>query len=250
MAVLLIAAVLALGASAEEFIGPETRDALSGLEARAREAGRSPPPHAAECRALGTAGCWLPAPGGAGADPALLVYFRGYWRGHGDGRVPERERLASSRQALEFYGLEAAAAQAGAAVLVTGSSDAAVTEKEIAAVEQALGVPFGRLLVAAHSGGYAGLLRSLPGLRRPDRIVMLDDFYFTDAAQVALLEDRVRAGAVCTGFLTAHNEARWRQAFRGRLDCAVERRDDLGHQRGVNACLGAYLTGTACGGRP
>ncbi|TPW20407.1 MAG: hypothetical protein FD126_1721, partial [Elusimicrobia bacterium] len=74
----------------------------------------------------------------------------------------------------------------------------------------------------------------------------LDDFYFTDTTSVRLLQERVAAGAPCSGFYTAHNEERWRRGFKGRLDCAVVQRDDLGHEGGVNACLGPLLAGGTC----
>lgn len=243
----LLTAAAAAGALAapEDFIGAGTREALADLGARARAVGRAARPPA-ECRALGTVGCYLAPPNAGGAEPALLVYFRGFWRGHGNGSVPQGERLASSRQAMEFYGLEAAAAQAGAALLVTGSSDSQVTEKDIAAIEAASGVSFKKVHLAAHSGGYDGFFKSLPGLRRPDRIVMLDDFYFTDSARSRLVQDRVRAGAVCSGFYTSHNEARLRAGFGKEVDCAVEKKDDLGHERGVRACLGSYIVRGTC----
>lgn len=244
---LLLAVALTLcgAASAEDFIGAETRAELAAVGTRAHEVGRTAWPPA-ECLALGTVGCYMAPQITAGAEPALLVYFRGFWRGHGDGRVPEGERLASSRQALDFYGLEAAAAQAGAVVLITASSDIPVTEKDITAIEAAMGVSFKKLHLAAHSGGYNGLFKSLSGLRQPDHIVMLDNFYFTDEAKAKLVQDKVRSGAVCSGFYTSHNEARWRDGFKNQVDCAVEKKDDLGHEGGVKACLGAYLTKGTC----
>lgn len=243
MAPLLLAVLLSLGAGAraQDLVDPALISALDAVQERAQDLRPGPP-----CPALGTLGCFFTPPGLAGKEPALLVYFRGFWSGHGDGRVPERERTASARQALTYYDLAAAAEQAGAVVLVTGSSDAAVREADVAAVGAALGLSFKKVYLAAHSGGYNGLLKSLPGLRRPDRLVMLDDFYFTDRASVQMLQDRVAAGAVCSGFLTSHNAGRWQSAFAGRLDCAVQNRDDLGHTDGVRACLGPYLTTGAC----
>ncbi|TBR16735.1 hypothetical protein EPO15_18610 [bacterium] len=226
---LLLAALLALGGPASA-IGKRPADAPAPLD----------------CRPLATAGCWFVPKLAPGGEPALLVYFRGFWRGHGDGRVPPGEREASARQALDFYGLEAAASGAGAVLLVTGSSDAEVTENEVTAVERELGVSFKKLYLAAHSGGYNGLLKSLPNLRQPSRIVMLDDFYFTEAASAKLVAERVDAGAECSGFYTAHNEDRWRRGFKERVRCAVEKRDDLGHEGGVNACLGPLLQGGTC----
>ena len=243
MAPLLLAVLLSLGglARAEEPVDPALIAGLDAVLERAQDLKPGPP-----CPALGTLGCFFTPPGLEGKEPALLIYFRGFWTGHGDGRVPERERAASARQALTYYDLAATAEQAGAVVLVTGSSDAAVREADIAAVGAALGLSFKKVYLAAHSGGYTGLLKSLPGLRRPDRLVMLDDFYFTDAGAVQLLQDRVAAGTLCSGFFTSHNEGRWNSAFRGRLDCAVENRDDLGHTDGVRVCLGPYLTTGRC----
>lgn len=222
MAPLLLTAAFALVASGQEFVDTAAR----------------------ECRPLSTAGCYFAPKGPPSEDAELLVYFRGFWRGHGDGRVPEGERQASSRQALEFYGLEAAAPRA--VILVTGSSDSGVSENEVTAIERELGVSFKRIHLAAHSGGYVGLFKSLPRLRQPRRILMLDNFYFTDAASAKLVQDKVDAGAACSGFYTDHNEDRWRRGFRDRVVCAVEKRDDLGHEGGVNACLGPLLRGGSC----
>lgn len=224
MAPLLLAAAFALAGSAsgQQFVDTAAR----------------------ECRPLSTAGCYFAPKAAPSGDAELLVYFRGFWRGHGDGRVPVGERQASSKQALEFYGLEAAAP--GAVILVTGSSDSGISENEITAIERELGVSFKQIYLAAHSGGYNGLLKSLPGLRQPSRIVMLDNFYFTDAGSAKLIQNRVAAGASCSGFYTDHNEDRWRHGFSNRVDCAVVKRDDLGHDRGVNACLGPFLLGGTC----
>lgn len=245
---LLLAALLALTdpASAQDFVDADARGKLTALGTQAKTVGRRPPAATAapECRPLVPAGCFFAPKAAPSGEATLLVYFRGFWRGHGDGRVPEGERQASSKQALEFYGLEASAP--GAVILVTGSSDASVTENELTAVERELGVSFQKVYLAAHSGGYNGLFKSLPNLRQPTRIVMLDNFYFTDAASAKLVQDRVAAGASCSGFYTDHNEDRWRRGFRDRVDCKVEKRDDLGHEGGVNACLGAFLLGASC----
>lgn len=241
----ILLSALALAASAQDFVGPEGRGRLSDLGTQAQTLGRGAPAPE-ECRQLGAVGCFLAPKGAAGKEPSLLVYFRGFWEGHGNGRVPEKERLASSRQAVSFYGLEAAAAQAGAVLLVTGSSDVAVSESDIAAVEKELGVSFAKLHLAAHSGGYNGLFKSLSGLRQPKRILMLDNFYFTDPSMAKLIQGKVRDGAACSGFYTSHNEDRWRRGFLGKVECAVAKKDDLGHNGGVNACLGPFLLEGNC----
>lgn len=216
------------------------------LAAEAQRVGRTPPPPEARCLAFRDKGCLLVPEGGVTGDARLLIYYRGWWRGHGNGSVPGGERIESSRQALSFYGLEAAAAKVGAVVFITGSSDQAFVEEDIAGLEKETGFRFANVSVAAHSGGYVGLFKSLPSLRRPERIVMLDNFYFTDAAKAAAVQKLVEGGAVCAGFYTAHNESRWREGFRSRVTCSVEAQDKLGHEGGVNACLAAYLTKTTC----
>lgn len=225
---------------------PARGQSATELAAEARRVGRTPPPREARCVAFRAQGCYLVPEAGVTGEAALLVYYRGWWRGHGNGSVPAGERVESARQALSFYGLEAAAARVGAVLFVTGSSDQAFAEEDVAALEKETGFRFATVSLAAHSGGYAGLFKSLPGLRRPERVVMLDNFYFTDAAKAAALQKLVDAGTVCAGFYTAHNEDRWREGFRGRVTCSVEAQDKLGHEGGVNACLAAYLTKTSC----
>lgn len=183
-----------------------------------------------------------------GGEGALLLYFRGHLNGSGNITGPERI-LASSRQALESYGIRKAADQLGLTALVTGSSHIPVTRKDVERLEAALGRKFPLVLVAAHSGGYVGLSASLDGLPRVDSLSLLDCFYGSDiqtalASKVAAREEQ---GAACRGFATPHNLKRYRTYFQPLSRCAVEARpSDAEHESRVSRCLPHYLAGRAC----
>lgn len=196
------------------------------------------------CRPFG-AGCYY-APDSAleASMPALLVYFRGHW-GQYAGSVPEGKRLASARQAFEVFGLKKLAEDQGMVVLVTGSSDAAFTNADLAELERELEGGFKRLFLASHSGGYVGLWNSLSKLARPDRVVMLDNFYFAEGLS-KLVAERVDKGTECAGFFTKHNKLRYEKNFKPYASCSVEARDDYGHDGAVSKCLPKFLAGEAC----
>lgn len=198
----------------------------------------------ADCAPLPGVGCVYVPLGAPRTEPGLLIYFRGHWRSY-RGRVPQELRVESARSAFISYGVKAAAERAGLAVLVTGSSSAEVGAAELAAARAAAGRPLGRVILAAHSGGYVGLERSLPGLPPVARIVMLDDFYF-DASLTALIKARVGAGAACTGYVTLSSRARWESRFKPFVACPVDVYQDSEHEAAVARCLGAYLERSTC----
>ncbi|MBI4349554.1 MAG: hypothetical protein HY553_22150, partial [Elusimicrobia bacterium] len=133
----------------------------------------------------------------------------------------------------------------GLVLLVTGSSDVSVSDELLWGLERRAGLAFGKLYLAAHSGGNVGLARSLGRVRRPDRIAMLDNFYFAESLSHAIQRE-VAAGAVCAGYLTAHNRERYEKRFMPFVYCPIQDRSDLGHDGGVNRCLGKYLARTSC----
>jgi hypothetical protein len=175
----------------------------------------------------------------------LLVYIRGWW-GQYHGHVPAKLLTASARSVFKEAGLRKTADDRGLAVLVTGSSDVAVNETDVRAVERALGRPFAFVWVAAHSGGYDGLTASLADLRPAGRIVMLDDFYFPKAPLADMVRARALAGAKCTGFVTRHNLDRWNERFRPFVPCPVDVFENEDHTPAVARCLAAYLDKTTC----
>lgn len=188
-----------------------------------------------ECVELPSIGCYYSgAP--AGAAVRLLIYYRGWvtdanypggglYGGHIRGRV---DILRSSRAALSFYKLKQLAMGKRIAVLVTGSSDISVKRTDVDRLQAGLGVTFGSVSVAAHSGGYVGLSSSIDTFSRLDKIILLDPFYADFSARIGA---QVRQGAACTGFYTPHNAARYKQFFSG-AGCRAEARtspDDHEH---------------------
>ncbi len=200
------------------------------------------------CAPVAGIGCvYVPAKAAEDGSAPLMIYFRG-WVKPWNGSVPVTERLKSSQTAFSSYGLDRAADAAGAVLLVTGSSDAAVLDADIDALEKQVGRKISRLILSAHSGGYVGLNASLPQKRAVARVIMLDDFYFNDgpdslAHRVALLVDK---GAVCDGFYTPHNKDRWEQRFKPFLTCPVEAFGPNDHDLKVKECLSGYATTGTC----
>jgi hypothetical protein len=176
-----------------------------------------------------------------------MIYFRGWTKDH-DGSVPVAERLRTSRAALGDYALNRAAAAIGAVLLVTGSSDAAVRDADIDALEKQTGRSFSRLILAAHSGGYVGLTASLPKRRDVERVIMLDNFYFNDGPDSLghRVADLVGKGAKCAGFYTPHNKDRYEQRFKPYLTCAVDPFGKNDHDAKVIDCLTGYAATGSC----
>ena len=195
------------------------------------------------CRSMEGLGCAF-VPDEAPEKPPLLIYLRG-WLAPYDGRVPPSACLASARQAFKRYALGETARAAKAALLVTCSSDRGVTEGDVAALEKASGTAFAERILAAHSGGYVGLERTLAAGLAFSRLLMLDDFYF-GAELSPKIQARISGGVSCAGFYTAHNLARYETRFKPSVSCAVEPHDDFGHDETVVKCLAAYLTKNAC----
>lgn len=202
--------------------------------------------HAAppDCRPIEGVGCYRPPAGKPGDAPPILVYLRG-WFGRWEGRVPPEHRAASAQDAVRFYALAEAAEAIGAGLLVTGSADVGVTDEILDQLEAQERTRFGRLFLASHSGGYVGLSRTLGRLRRPDRIVMLDNFYFQEELALAV-QQQVAAGAVCVGYFTPHNRERYEARFRPFAYCPVQALSGQEHNRGVNRCLGRLLNSLRC----
>lgn len=194
-----------------------------------------PPPAPAaraggECAPVAGVGCFYSgAPAGAAAP--LLIYYRGWLSetnypggGLSGGHIGGADLLRSARAALSFYGLKRLADEKRLAVLVTGSSDIGVTRADLDRLAAQLGAAFTSVSVAAHSGGYAGLSKSLDSFGRLEKMILLDPFYSDFSAKVAA---QVGRGAACGGFYTRHNAARYKQFFSG-SGCAAEPRTSPG----------------------
>lgn len=242
-----LAAILLLAgaASAEPRETPQQRRARLAAEAAA----------GSDCVDFAHAGCrYLPP--SAGADPPLLIYIRGHHEEHAS-NVPPGLASESSRQAFFKYGLKAAADATGHAVLVTYKSSLGVTERNVRELAAALGRPFTRRVVAAHSGGYVGLGATLDNGLEFERVVVLDSFYSGSPALAQKIQARFPSGA-CRGFYTPHtferrdgslydNEADFRADFASHAGgCAVDRLAGAQHNAGVNRCLPSYLRDQPC----
>ncbi|MBI5201496.1 MAG: hypothetical protein HY925_07935 [Elusimicrobia bacterium] len=193
------------------------------------------------CRPVEGVGCYLPLAQSGGDETPILVYLRG-WFDRWEERVPPELRAASAQDAVRFYGLAEAARSVGAGLLVTGSADVGVSDETLEAQEK---VRFGRLYLAAHSVSYEGLSRTLGRLRRPDRIVMLDNFYFQKELSLKI-QQQVAAGAVCAGYVTPHNRQRYETRFKPFVYCPIQALNGRQHNRGVNRCLGPLLNTLHC----
>lgn len=213
-------------------------------------------PAPSECRMLGKLGCYyLPSSLDGQRKARVLVYLRGHHPVLG-GVVPDESREESARRAFAGFQLGNIAQAEKVALFVTASSHLAVSPKDLKNAADALGMVFDGVILAAHSGGYAGLSASLPSFEQVDQIVMLDNFYF-GADLTRLIKAKLDAGAACAGFYTSFkygkdkkgNKVRYEENFKpliGPAVCPVERHDDYGHNDGVNRCLGPYLRRRPC----
>lgn len=212
--------------------------ALAAPAARAQEA--------AECLPLPRVGC-VYAPEGLPQGAPLLVYLRGH---HPTMRadVPAAQSLSSSRQAFSAYGLGETARAKSVAVLVTYRSGLGVSPDDVAAAGQALGRSFAKVFVAAHSGGYVGLGRTLDAGTAPSRVVMLDNFYGAGSDGLpGKLQKAIALGASCSGFYTPHNARNYAAGYRKAIACDVDAfGSDDQHNAAVARCLGGYLDGRSC----
>lgn len=203
---------------------------------------------ASDCSAHGRQMCWYAGKGVDAGRAAVLVYFRGHW-GDYKGDVPPGERLASARSAFSTYELKRVADDNKLIVLVTGSSDVSVSDRDLDDIAAAAKATIASLRLAAHSGGFVGLGASLKQLGFAERIILLDAFYFGEdlSKQVA---ERVARGAACTGFTTPHNKKRWSERFAARLPgkaCPIDHYLAASeHEDAVRRCLGPYQSRTTC----
>jgi len=217
--------------------------ALAVLVLLAPGASAAPAPTA--CEGAAGLGCFY-APSSVSGDTTLLVYLRG-WYGRYKGSVPAAKRVESARQAFATYGLGTLADKKGLAVLVLGSSSAGVTPEDVAELASESGLKFTKTILAAHSGGYVGLGKTLSAGVPASRILMLDDFYDTSGGLAKKLQEAVSKGASCAGYHTAQNRDSWLKVYKPSVACSVDDMgDDSHHDPTVARCLETYLTKPTC----
>lgn len=198
-----------------------------------------------DCAPFGKRACYyVPAAAMNDPNPAVIVYFRGHTSAYG-GIVPADQRVRSAQQAFTYYALGQNADALGMAILVTGSSDQAVPDTDIDALERTVNKTFRRIILASHSGGYVGFKASLPYNRKISRVVMLDNFYF-DSTLSKSVADVVSGGATCGGFHTPHTHASYEKDFKPYLTCSIAMRREDEHNTAVNDCLDAFVDDRAC----
>lgn len=199
-----------------------------------------------ECLPVPDIGCWY-ASEGAPADAPLLIYLRGHHPALG-ADVPKGKALESARQAFEFYGLGRIARANGVAVLVTYRSGIAVSDADVAALAASAKRAFSKTILAAHSGAYVGLGRTLDAGLAFSRVLMLDDFYGAGGGGLSQkLQRAVSGGASCFGFYTPHNKANYTTGYKPVVACRVDEfKSDGEHNPAVERCLGRYLDGLSC----
>lgn len=214
--------------------------ALSAVLAAAARAGGGE-----DCRPLPGVGCWF-APEDAPPGAPLLVYLRGHHGTHGP-NVPPGLWLESSRRAFAAFELGRIAREKRLVVLVTYRSGLGVTPGDLAAVAADSKRTFPATILAAHSGGYVGLGKTLDSDLTPSRIVMLDNFYGAGGNGLAAkLQRAISRGAACSGFHTPHNKKNFESGYRN-VACAVDALgSDAQHNAAVGRCLGGYLDGRSC----
>lgn len=199
-----------------------------------------------DCLPLAGIGCYH-APEGLPLDAPLLVYLRGHHPSLGP-NVPAGQFLASARQAFTAYELGRIAQEKQVVVLVTYRSGLGVTDSDLAGLAQEAKRTFSKTILAAHSGGYVGLGRTLDSGLPASRIVMLDDFYGAGGDGLAMkLQRRISAGTACAGFYTPHNKKNYDTGYKGSIQCSIDALgSDALHNPGVARCLGGYLDGRSC----
>jgi hypothetical protein len=195
------------------------------------------------CKPFAKLGCWfVPAQAPEGRSK-LLVYHRGWW--NKNGVIPPEQCDASAKQAFSFYQLDKAASAASAVVLVTCSSHLGVSPSDLTALEKETGRKFSGVILAAHSGGYVGLDKTLTAGVTTERIVMLDNFYLGQDLSKKIYSS-VYGGATCTGYYTAHNKKGYETNFKPIVPCDVDYHEDYGHEGAVAKCLPTYLKQGSC----
>lgn len=171
----------------------------------------------------------------------LIIFIRGHWRNY-QGQVPSSLWPQSAKEALAQYGWRRFVEKTHWAVVILPSSHLSLSfedyEKILEQHDWSHEMP---VWLASHSGGYFGLdqsLKSWPLDKWPliKKILMLDNFYSSNATLINNLKAYVQAGGLCQGFLTAHNLTRY-QTYYASLPCPVSGPKGANHDGSVATCL-------------
>ena len=185
-------------------------------------------------------------------NSTLVIYHRGHWASF-KGDVPLDQRNNSLKQAIDFYELNKSHEQVESPFLISASSNIGFTIKEIeSALLSANLAADSKVILASHSGGYVGLLKTLNYLKKSvytfdiSQIIMLDNFYFIKES-TSLIKSFLDKGTKCSGYLTAHNSTRFKERFSSTVNsnqCSMKLK--VNHNKGVNACLSDYIQTNDC----
>lgn len=191
-------------------------------------------------------GCLL-----ARESETLVVYFRGHVRGYPGhpGRVPQRFWAASARRVLTKNNYNLQRYKLKASLYATGSSHIGLSVDEL--LHLLLETRADRLILAAHSGGYVGLHKTLNSLsvelkKKVSGIWLLDNFYSPANTRKHLT--RMFSGSFlrsrCLGYTTPHNHLRYQRYFKN-ICPGVRALPNGYHVRGLQ-CMEDFANNKKC----
>ena len=177
-------------------------------------------------------------------SPPLLVFIRGLYQG--SGHVESiNTRMIAANLALEAYQLNSFERP----VIVLGSSHLGLDQSSILEIEALyqkynLG-EFKQYSVASHSGGYAGLFKTLREalaghIPMPKTLIMLDNFYSVQPVNIETYQKVLEHGVSCGGFLTTHNLDRYQRLYKN-SKCSVIGPEGQNHNSSVVPTLNLSL---------
>jgi hypothetical protein len=180
----------------------------------------------------------------------LVLYIRGLYRGMS--KVPANKRAASINDLETTYGLHSLSEKEGLPIYLTSSHRTSFGAKQINKLIKTLNLESPvELIIVSHSGGHRGLYKTLKNLNSSaalvsvSRIVMLDNFYM-NPEWIDEFQTTMGLGSKCSGFLTTHNENRYKGRFKDKVACDVEGPKGFDHYKDVNNCFMKYINGKSC----
>jgi len=206
-----------------------------------------------DCESFKSYGCLIVPNAYNEAEHELIVYIRGFWGIH-KGMVPNNLRVDSARQAINKFKLAELANNSNKVVFVIASSHLWLSKELLKSLAQVVAthtntekLEFSNVILAAHSGGYKGLMPSIDMLLSQQqsslvKIIMLDSYYSSDVAAISRASNEKIA---CVGFLTKHNKARF-DSFYSKIGCVSDGPEGFQHSASVAACLAKYVNQNSC----
>jgi len=173
----------------------------------------------------------------------LVIYFRGHNKGRAE--LANDELFDSASQVAKKAQLAQLALKLKVNILVTGSSRIIVTKTLLENYD------FDKLYLAAHSGGYYGLWKTLedktlfPHLKK---LIFLDSYYSESKQFHQLIADLSNNDIPCVGYLTEHNLKRFNRHYKN-LGCTKNGPEGFQHSKDVNRCLSQFIQGNECHGQ-